>query len=51
MAKHLVQSQAQTVAVSLEKLLILCYCFSLLLVFYQGVFGKFLVVWSMKGWE
>lgn len=52
MAKHLAQSQTDTaVAVSLEKLLIFFYCFSLLLIFCHGVFGKLLVVLRMKDCE
>lgn len=52
MAKHLAQSQTDTaVAVSLEKLLIFFYGFSLLLIFCHGVFGKLLVVLRMKDCE
>ena len=52
MAKHLAQSQTHiAVAVSLEKLLIFSYRFSLLLIFCRGVFGKLLVVLRMKDCE
>lgn len=52
MAKHLAQSRIHVaVAFSLEKLLIFSSCFSLLLIFCQGVFGKLLVVLRMKDCE
>lgn len=39
------------VAFSLEKLVIFSYCFSLVLIFYHGVFGKLLVVLRMRDCE
>jgi len=52
MAKHLAGSQTCiAVAFTLEKLLIFSYHVSLLLFFHHGVFGKLLVVLTMKGCE